>query len=129
MALVSIPTSADIYIEINGVKVAAAQDYKVRSSRESKYIEAFGSEEPVGTVGGRIKHWVELSRVCLCRTENMDFYDLKGFNLVIVRPDCKIIYSGCEWADITQAASVGEVILEKVSLVASRRIKLMGDKR
>lgn len=124
MALVSIPTSADIYIEVNGRKVAAAQSYKVKSSRESKYIEAFGSREPVGTVGGRVKHWIELSRVCLCGGDSVDFYDLSGFNLVVVRPDCKVIYSGCEWADITQAASVGEVVLEKVSLVASRRMKI-----
>ncbi|WP_296627028.1 hypothetical protein [uncultured Negativibacillus sp.] len=124
MALVSIPTSADIYIEINGKRVAAAQSYRVQSSRESKYIEAFGSSEPVGTVGGRVKHWIELSRVCLYQTEGVDFYDLSGFNLVVVRPDCKIIYSGCEWADITQTASVGDVILEKVSLVASRRMKV-----
>lgn len=54
MAFVSIPTSADIYIEVNGRKIAAAQSYKVKSSRESKYIEAFGSQEPVGTVGGRV---------------------------------------------------------------------------
>lgn len=52
MAFVSIPTSADIYIEVNGRKIAAAQSYKVKSSKESKYIEAFGSQEPVGTVGG-----------------------------------------------------------------------------
>ena len=122
MALVSIPTSADIYLEVNGRKVAAAQSYRVKSSRESRYIEAFGSTEPVGTVGGRVKHWIELSRVY--QKEGIDFYELSGFNLVIVLPDSKIIYTGCEWADITQAASVGEVVLEKVSLVASRRIKL-----
>ena len=52
----------------------------------------------------------------------MDFYELSGFHLVVVRPDCKVIYSGCEWADITQSVSVGETILEKVSIVASRRI-------
>lgn len=51
MALVSIPTSADIYIEVNGTKVAAAQSYRVKSSRQSRYVEAFGSSEPVGTVG------------------------------------------------------------------------------
>lgn len=52
MALLSIPTSADISIEVNGQKVAAAQSYRVQSARESRYIEAFGSREPVGTVGG-----------------------------------------------------------------------------
>ena len=99
MALVSIPTSADIYIEVNGTKVAAAQSYRVKSSRQSRYVEAFGSSEPVGTVGGRVQHWIELSRVCLCRAQGVDFYELSGFNLVIVQPDCKIIYSGCEWSD------------------------------
>ena len=54
MALLSIPTSADISIEVNGQKVAAAQSYRVQSARESRYIEAFGSREPVGTVGGRV---------------------------------------------------------------------------
>ena len=100
MALVSIPTSADIYIEV-GTKVAAAQNYRVKSSRQSRYVEAFGSSEPVGTVGGRVQHWIELSRVCLCQAQGVDFYELSGFNLVIVQPDCKIIYSGCEWSDIT----------------------------
>ena len=104
--------------------MAAAQSYRVQSARESRYIEAFGSREPVGTVGGRVQHKIELTRVCLCQTEGIDFYNLSGFNLVIVQPDCKIIYSGCEWADITQSAAVGETILEKVSVVASRRIKI-----
>lgn len=94
MALLSIPTSADISIEVNGQKVAAAQSYRVQSARESRYIEAFGSREPVGTVGGRVQHKIELTRVCLCQTEGIDFYNLRGFNLVIVQPDCKIIYSG-----------------------------------
>ena len=124
MALLSIPTSADISIEVNGQKVAAAQSYRVQSARESRYIEAFGSREPVGTVGGRVQHKIELTRVCLCQTEGIHFYNLSGFNLVIDQPDCKIIYSGCEWADITQSAAVGETILEKVSVVASRRIKI-----
>ena len=31
MALLSIPTSADISIEVNGQKVAAAQSYRVQS--------------------------------------------------------------------------------------------------
>lgn len=48
MALLSIPTSADISIEVNGQKVAAAQSYRVQSARESRYIEAFGSPRTGG---------------------------------------------------------------------------------
>ena len=126
MALINIPTSADIYIEVHGRRVAAAQSYKVTSARESRYIEAFGSQEPVATVGGRIKHKIQLTRVELCGAleDGVDFYDLEDFNLVIVKPGRKVIYSGCQWAEITQGASVNEVVLESAVLVASRRMAL-----
>ena len=54
MALVSFPTSKDVYIEVDGKRLAAAQSYKAKTSRESRFVEAFGSDEPVGTVGGRV---------------------------------------------------------------------------
>ena len=123
MALLSIPTSADISIEVNGQKVAAAQSYRVQSARESRYIEAFGSREPVGTVGGRVQHKIELTRVCLCQTEGIDFYNLSGFNLVIVQPDCKIIYSGCQWSSIGETGALGAMVVEKITIVAARRIE------
>ena len=124
MALLSIPTSADISIEVNGQKVAAAQSYRVQSARESRYIEAFGSREPVGTVGGRVQHKIELTRVCLCQTEGIDFYNLSGFNLVIVQPDCKIIYSGCQWSSIGETGALGAMVVEKITIVAAKRIEM-----
>lgn len=121
------PSSKDIYIEINGKKLAIAQSYKAKSSRESRYIEAFGSDEPVGTVGGRTKHIVELSRVCATNaaiSDKIDFYNLSGFNVVIVRPDKKIIYSGCEWYGISETLSLNEVMLETVTIAASKRMEI-----
>ena len=56
MAIFSIPTSKDIYLEINGTPIAVAQSYRATTSRESQAIEAFGSVEPVGTLAGRVKH-------------------------------------------------------------------------
>ena len=108
MALINIPTSADIYIEVNGRRVAAAQSYKGTAARESRYIEAFGSQEPVATVGGRIKHKIQLTRVELCGAleDGVDFYGLEDFNLVIVKP------------------GRNEVVLESAVLVASRRMAL-----
>lgn len=121
------PTSKDIYLEINGSRLAVAQGYKVKTSRESRYVEAFGCEEPVGTVGGRQKHVLELRRVCATReavANEVDFYSLSGFNVVIVKPDRQIIYSGCEWSEISESASLGEVVLESVTVVASKRMVL-----
>ena len=93
------PTSRDIYLEVNGRKLAVVEGYKAHSARESHYVEAFGSAEPVGTVPGKTKHFVELSRVYACEgalDDGVSFFELSGFNLVIVKPDRRIIYSGCE---------------------------------
>ena len=123
------PTSSDITIEVNGRKLAVAQQYRAQTTRESRYVEAFGSTEPAGTVGGRVKHVLELTRVCVLAetlSDGIDFHGLSGFNVVIAKPDRKIIYSGCEWASIDETAGLGNVVLEAVSIVASKRMELKG---
>jgi len=125
--LLRFPTSNDIYIEINGKKIAVAQGYRTQTSRDSRYVEAFGHSEPVGTVGGRQKHILELIRVVVSADaigDGIDFYGLSKFNVVIAKPDRKIIYSDCEWAQIEENGSLGNVVLESVSIVASRRMEL-----
>ena len=69
MAAVKIPTSADIYLEVNGVRVAVVQSYKVTATRSSKAIYAFGQEAPVATIRGQGQYRLELTRI---------FYDLDG---------------------------------------------------
>lgn len=122
------PTSRDIYIEVNGKRLAVAQGYKAKTVKESRYIEAFGSEQPVGTVGGRLKYVLELTRVCATRDaagDHIDFYGLSGFNVVIVKPDRQVIFSGCEWGEILESAPLGDVALESVTIVASKRMELV----
>lgn len=124
--MLHIPTSNDIFIEVNGRKLAVAQSYRAKTTRDSKYVEAFGSVEPVATVGGRVKHLLELTRVCLAHPgDGVDFHSISGFNVVIVKPDRKIIYSGCEWASIDENATLGNVVLESVSIVASKRLEIV----
>lgn len=55
--------------------------------------------------------------------DGLDFYKLSGFSLVICKPDKKIIYSDCQWSAIQESATLGSMVLEKVTLVASRRIE------
>ena len=86
MAFITFPTSKDIYIEIDGRRLATAQSYKARTTRESRYVEAFGSAEPVGTVGGRVRHVLELTRVAVTPQmdgDTVDFHALDGFNVLI----------------------------------------------
>ena len=126
MALVSFPTSKDVYIEVDGKRLAAAQSYKAKTSWESRFVEAFGSDEPVGTVGGRVKYLIELSRVVICggSAAEVRFHNLSNFNIVVVRPDRKIIYSGCEWSGVDEAIGLNDLVYETVTAVASSRMEV-----
>lgn len=126
MAAITFPTGSDISIEVNGQRLAVAQSYRVRTSKESKYVEAFGSKEPVGAVDGRVKHLVELTRVCVTGAalrDRVDFYALSDFNVVIAKPDRRVIYSGCQWSEISEAASAGDLLFETVTIAASKRVE------
>lgn len=120
------PTSADIYLELNGKKLAVVQSYSARTTKTSSVVEAFGESEPVATIPGPRQHTITLTR--LYATEEaaksgMNFHDLEDFNLVICKPDRRIIYSGCQWEDLSETGKLGDMVLEKVTIVAARRVE------
>ena len=127
MAAITFPTGSDISIVVNGQRLAVAQSYKARTTKESRYVEAFGSKEPVGAVDGRVKHLLELTRGCVTGAalrDKVDFYALSDFNVVVAKPDRRVIYSGCQWSEISEAASAGDLLFETVTIVASRRVEV-----
>lgn len=126
MAIITFPTGKDIFIEVNGQRLAVAQSYKAKTVKTSRTVEAFGSREPVGTIDGRVQHLLELTRVKALGGvgDPVDFHQLSGFNVVIVRPDRKVIYSDCQWSSIFEAASAEDLLFETVSLVAGRRMEV-----
>lgn len=127
MSIPGFPTSSDIYLEADGVRVAVVQSYAAKTTKSSSAVEAFGESEPVATSPGQAAHVIELSRLYATDQairDGLDFYEMKDFSLVICKPDRKVIYSGCQWSSIQESASIGSMVLEKVSLVASRRIEI-----
>ena len=87
-------------------------------------MEAFGESEPVATVPGQTSHVLELTRLYATDEairDGIDFYGLSGFSLVICKPDRKIIYSDCQWSSISEAGTLGAMVVEKVTIVASKR--------
>ena len=123
MSIAGFPTSSDIYLEVDGVRVAVVQSY---AAKTTSAVEAFGESEPVATVPGQTSHVLELTRLYATDEairDGIDFYGLSGFSLVICKPDRKIIYSDCQWSSIQENATLGSMVLEKVTLVASRRIE------
>ena len=126
MSIAGFPTSSDIYLEVDGVKVAVVQSYTAKSTQASTVVEAFGESEPVATVSGQTQHTLELQRLYATDEairDGIDFYGLDGFSLVICKPDRKIIYSDCRWSSISEAGTLGSMVLEKVTIVAGRRIE------
>ena len=126
MSIAGFPTSSDIYLEVDGVKVAVVQSYSAKASKSSTAVEAFGESEPVATVPGQTSHVLELTRLYATDEairDGIDFYGLSGFSLVICKPDRKIIYSDCQWSSISEAGTLGAMVVEKVTIVASKRIE------
>ena len=126
MARTKIPTTADIYLEVDGVRVAVVQSYKATAKRTSKPIYAFGQEEPIATIRGQGKYTLELTRIYATDEairDGINFMDLEDFSLVICKPDRSIIYTGCQWSAVEQNAEVGGNVMEKVTIEAKRRLE------
>ena len=126
MANTVLPLSSDIYLEVDGKKVAVVQSYTTRATRTSREIEAFGETEPVATIAGANKYTLELSRLYATDeaiSDGINFYDLNDFSLVICKPDRKVIYSGCEWSGIQEDGELNATVAERVTLTAARRIE------
>lgn len=126
MEVKGFPTSSDIYLELDGRKIAVVQSYTAKASKSSQSVEAFGESEPVATIEGQRKYTVELTRLYATEeavSDGINFYDLQDFSLVICKPDRKIIYSGCQWSAIQEDGQLNAMVAERVTLVAAKRIE------
>lgn len=127
MNMTGFPTSSDIYLELDGKKVAVVQSYACKATRTSTAVEAFGEDEPVATIQGPQNHVIELTRLYATDSaiaDGLDFYGMNDFSLVICKPDRKVIYSGCQWSAIQESAKLGDMVAEKLTVVARKRIEV-----
>ena len=126
MEVKGFPTSSDIYLELDGKKVAVVQSYTAKANKSSVNVEAFGESEPVATIAGQRKYTLELTRLYATDdavSDGINFYDLADFSLVICKPDRKIIYSGCEWSNIQEEGQLNAMVAKKITVVATKRIE------
>ena len=97
-----------------------------KSTRSSQTVEAFGEDEPVATIPGQRNHVLELTRLYATDEairDGINFHELEDFSLVICKPDRKIIYSGCQWSAIGETGELGAMVVEKITVVAAKRIE------
>lgn len=120
----SILNSKDIIIEINGLKIAAAESYSVAANRSCKTVGSIGSKEGTVTVTGRAEYTVEITKLCLLDsviTDGIDTFSLSNFFVTIVLPDKRIVFGGCEWESVTENATLSGSVIEKLRIKSRER--------
>lgn len=118
------PTSKDIYFEVNGKKVAVVQSYSTSYSKEEREVDAFGQDDPVGYTPGKKTHTLRISKAYITEAgiaDGIDFYSIDNFEFVIVKPNQRIVYSGCSITSVEEEGSLNDIIAENINIRASKR--------
>lgn len=126
MNISGFPTSSDIYIECEGKKVAVVQSYKASARKTERVIEAFGESEPVATIANQPTYTLELTRLYATDeaiSDGINFHELSDFSLVIVKPDRRVVYTGCNWSEIAEDGKLSEMVAEKIRVIAAKRVE------
>lgn len=98
--MIVFPTSADIYLEQNGEKVATVQSY-------------MASKDDDG-------YQIRLSRVYMIDVKR-SLYSLDNFSLVVETPGKIIVYTGCRWKPTTEEGTLDSMICESADIIAESR--------
>ena len=126
MGIIGFPTSSDIYLEAEGKKIAVVQSYKATAKRSEQVIEAFGENEPVATIATQLTYRLELTRLYATDeaiSDGIDFHTLNDFSIVIVKPDRRVVYTGCQWSKIEEDGKLSEMVAEKITVISSHRVE------
>ena len=102
------------------------QSYKAVAKRSEQVIEAFGESEPVATIASQRSYKLELTRLYATDeaiSDGINFHDLSDFSLVIVKPDRRIVYTGCEWSEIAESGELSAMVAEKITVISSHRVE------
>lgn len=124
---VQITTSNDIWLELNGRRIAGVQSYSTKYTNDVKTVDAFGQDVPIGWTRGKKAYSLDLTKVYLEDTaiaDGIDFYSLSDgdFDLVIVKNGKRIVYKNCIVASISEDGNLNDKVQEKMSLTAHNRI-------
>ena len=123
-----ITTSNDIFIEISGKRIAGVQSYSTKYNKDTKPVDVFGQDVPIGYIQGKKKHTLDLSRVYLEDTaakDGIDFYSLADnqFNVVVIKNGQRVTYSDCIVTDVNEDGSLNDKVVEKMTITALQRKK------
>lgn len=125
---IPITTSNDIFIEISGKRIAGVQSYSTKYNKDTKPVDVFGQDVPIGYIQGKKKYTLDLSRIYLEDTavnDGLDFYALADnqFNVVIIKNGRRVTFKNCIVTDVSEDGSLNDKVLEKMTISALSRVK------
>lgn len=123
---INITTSNDIFIEVSGKRIAGVQSYSTKYNKDTKPVDVFGQDVPIGYLKGKKKYTLDLSRVYLEDTaanDGVDFYSLADnqFNVVIIKNGKRVTYGDCIVTDVNEDGSLNDKVVEKMTISALTR--------
>nr|WP_319489384.1 hypothetical protein [uncultured Caproiciproducens sp.] len=114
----------EVYLEADGKRAAVADSYTVKCVQQSRTVAAWGEQEAVSTVPGRISY--ELTVENVRPVDGIDLCALSDFSLIAEAENSKVVYSGCRWKNITAAGGAGNTPRQSMTLVAAVRTQEKG---
>lgn len=118
------PTSKDVFFELDNQKVAVVQSYNTSYSKEDKEVDSFGESEPVGFTEGKKQYQIRITKAYIheaAAKDGINFYNISNFEFVIVKPDRRIVYSGCSITNVEEEGSLNDIIAENITIRATTR--------
>ncbi len=112
------PLREEVYLELDGEKVAFVEEYRAKSRCQERKMFSFGETAPAGILRGQEEHTLELRR--LRCAGDIDLFQLADFTLTLVRPAGRVCYTGCRWIESEESSRDG--IVERAVLSATGRV-------
>lgn len=116
-----VPVRQNVFIELNGARMADAQSVKCTCIKERRAIRAFGEAEPVAWLERPPAYKLEFSLLRLHGGNAAALHDLRNFRLTTVQNGIRVTYSGCEWQQLTEQAEPGDAALVERAVVSAEK--------
>lgn len=128
MEITGFPTSADIYLEVDGKKVAVVQSYSSKASKTSQSVEAFGESEPVTTIP-------RTDQVCAGADAALAIPTTPSATVsasmtsatspwLSASPTDGSSTAAAQWSTIAEEGELNAMVAEKVTVLAAKRIEV-----
>ena len=108
--------SKDIRIGMNGVRLAAAEGYRICTEVGSTTVHACGQTAPVAVLRDPPKYTVTLRRLRLREEVTLP---QEEFTMTIRRPGGSLCFTGCLWTTAREEAEADGRLWEALTLTAA----------